>query len=99
MSKKQQRRSSTPEEVFRTPACCEQGHAWQPTSSDTYRRCGRERCNAVQRLLNGQWVRLWRAPHWTDPRITWARRQARPRQVPLFPCASEPQEERSLGAW
>jgi hypothetical protein len=37
-------------------ACRDVGHDWQLTTNDTFRKCSRHDCQAVERLIHGSWV-------------------------------------------
>ncbi len=45
---------------IRHSLCRALGHDWSLTTADTYRRCQRWQCGALQRYEQGQWVTLER---------------------------------------
>lgn len=55
------------EKVMSNRLCSEIGHSWQPTTADTFRRCNRQECKAVQRFYNGAWVDVARIMKRKEP--------------------------------
>ena len=37
-------------------SCVKYSHLWITTTADNFRRCERNGCNVVQRLVDGEWV-------------------------------------------
>jgi len=61
-SKKQ---ATTPQPV--NHACRDVGHDWQLTTDDTFRKCSRQDCQAVERLVYGSWMPISSSPAQPEP--------------------------------
>ena len=50
--------ASLAQEPWRNRLCRDAGHDWSATTADSYRRCQRDQCGALQRFEQGHWVTL-----------------------------------------
>ena len=48
-------------------ACRDVGHDWQLTTNDTFRKCSRQDCQAVERLVYGSWIPVTSSPQQPEP--------------------------------
>jgi len=48
-------------------ACRDVGHDWQLTTDETFRKCSRQDCHAVERLIYGSWMPATSSPKEPEP--------------------------------
>ena len=97
-----QQRSATPQPM--NHACRDVGHDWQLTTNDTFRKCSRQDCQAVERLIYGSWMPVSSSPKQPEPQyITdlyqqqsfWASNQHTERPVDLESMTLLTREQRA----